>query len=117
MHRTTLSGSAAADGAAGSLDGDGSGADSSSLGAQPLDRRQLWKAAIKLPMYSVGVVPVLVSRHNERAMRGAQGVGRHRKWRRLLHLLASIHPGANSCGLGLLLLLLLLSAYVSAPAP
>jgi hypothetical protein len=25
------------------------------------DRRQLWKAAIKLPMYSVGVVPVLVS--------------------------------------------------------
>lgn len=25
------------------------------------DRKQLWKAAIKLPMYSVGVVPVLVS--------------------------------------------------------
>lgn len=27
----------------------------------PKDRKQLWKAAIKLPMYSVGVVPVLVS--------------------------------------------------------
>lgn len=26
----------------------------------PKDRKQLWKAAIKLPMYSVGVVPVLV---------------------------------------------------------
>jgi hypothetical protein len=27
----------------------------------PRDRQQLWKAAIKVPMYSVGVVPVLVS--------------------------------------------------------
>jgi hypothetical protein len=27
----------------------------------PKERKQLWKAAIKLPMYSVGVVPVLVS--------------------------------------------------------
>lgn len=27
----------------------------------PKDPKQLWKAAIKLPMYSVGIVPVLVS--------------------------------------------------------
>jgi hypothetical protein len=31
----------------------------------PKDPKQLWKAAIKLPMYSVGIVPVLVSSIND----------------------------------------------------